>query len=45
MDPVDLVVSALAARATVALKETVSQAAKDVYAKLKTLIHWSKSRE
>jgi len=38
MDPVSLIVSALAAGATAALKETASQAAKDAYAKLKALI-------
>lgn len=38
MDPVSLIVSALTAGATAALKETASQAAKDAYAKLKTLV-------
>jgi hypothetical protein len=38
MDPVSLIVSALAAGATAALKETASQAARDAYARLKILI-------
>jgi len=38
MEPITLIVSALGAGATVALKETASQAVKDIYAGLKALI-------